>query len=84
MNKYYKENGSDLLKEILASEQATPEGGIVFPIHPEDRFYFQDEDKYVAVDNVDCQCFVEEFDSSKEAIDWLKEYEVEEYVEDKV
>jgi hypothetical protein len=80
MNKYFKENGSKLLEEILDSEEEGLDGGTVFTLHPEDRFYFQDEDKYVAVDNVDCQCFVEEFESAKEAIDWLKEYEVEEYV----
>ena len=78
MNKYFKENGSKLLEEILASEKASLDGGIIYPTHPEERFYFQDKDVYIAVDNVDCQCIVEEFTTSKEAIDWLKEYEVEE------
>jgi hypothetical protein len=82
MNKYFKENGSKLLEEILASEEEGLDGGTVYSSHKDEKFYFHDQDMYVAVDNVDCQCFVEEFDSAKEAIDWLKEYEVEEYVED--
>ena len=77
MNKYYKENGSKILEEILASEEATPEGGIIFTSHKDIAFYFQEDEGFVAVDNVDCQCFVEEFDTSEEAIDWIKEYEVE-------
>jgi hypothetical protein len=84
MNKYFKENGSKLLEEILASEEEGLDGGTVFSLHKDEKFYFHVQDMYVAVDNSDCQCYVEEFNTSKEAIDWLKEYEVEEDAEDQV
>jgi len=43
-----------------------------YPIYPF-RFFFQENNKWIAVDNSDNCCWVEEFDESYQAIDWLKE-----------
>jgi len=72
-DKYFKENGSKLLEEIFFSEQYDDEyGEDYYPKH-QIAFYFQENDKYIAVDNRDGECYVEEFNTNEEAINWIKE-----------
>jgi hypothetical protein len=73
MNIYFKENGSKIFEQILFSETDDDNGDVYFPNHAGKSFYFQEHDKYIAVDNSDCDCWVEEFDSEADAIRWLKE-----------
>jgi len=39
---------------------------------PNARFFFSEDKKWIAVDNSNHRCFVEEFDNVKDAIDYLK------------
>ncbi len=70
-DRFYKEDGSTLYHEILASEQEDLDYEIYFTAHSGAMFYFEEDDKYIAVDNSDEQCYVEEFNTSEEAIAWL-------------
>ena len=56
----------DIYNAILKSER---EG--IYPNYPI-KFFFKEEAKWIGVDNSDNNCWVEEFDSLKEAIEWLK------------
>lgn len=73
MNTYFEVNGSKLLEQILFSETDDDNGGVYYPTHAGKTFCFQENDKYIAVDNSDCECYVEEFNSEADAITWLRE-----------
>lgn len=69
----YREDGQDLLKNILDSiilDKENPFDGN-YPILPI-TFYFTEGSKFIAVDNTTCDCWVEEFDTPEEAIKWCK------------
>lgn len=71
---YFKEDGRDCLNNILDSivlEKEDPFDGN-YPILPI-AFYFEENGKYIAVDNTECNCWVEEFNSPGEAIEWICE-----------
>ena len=72
-SKYFRENGSEMLAKILSSEQVDDDNQEYYPLYGHLRFYFLEGDKYIAVDNGDCCCYVEEFDTAEEAIAWLTE-----------
>ena len=70
----YRKNGQDLLKNILDSIILDKENAFDgnYPILPI-TFYFTEGEKFIAVDNRTCDCWVEEFNSVVEAIDWIQE-----------
>ncbi|MBI9009997.1 MAG: hypothetical protein JEZ05_08190 [Tenericutes bacterium] len=68
--KYYKENGSELLINILKSEEIKSPDVIQFPLDPI-LYYFKDGDKYIGVDNTTHNCWVEEFDTLEEVLKWI-------------
>jgi len=71
--KYFREDGQDLLGKILSSEQTDDDDQLYYPLMGNKMFYFREGEKYIAVDNVDCECYVEEFDTAEEAVVWLTE-----------
>jgi len=71
--KYFREDGQELLGKILASEQTDDDDQLYYPLMGHIRFYFLEGEKYIAVDNGDCECYVEEFDTAEEAVAWLTE-----------
>ena len=58
-----------LFNQIIESEKDN-NGSSIFTSHPI-KFYFKKNDKWIAVDNSTYCCWVEEFKSLNEAINWL-------------
>jgi len=74
--KYFRFFGSIFLKKILASEVTLEPGhGATYPAHKGEKFYFFSDGVYIGVDNTDGECYVEEFDTPKECLSWLTEYD---------
>lgn len=65
---YTGEEAENILNDILSNQE-----GDHYPKHEGATGYFLDESGvYVAFDNTTCDCWVEEFDTDKRAIDWIK------------
>ena len=68
----YGDEAEQYLTEVLDGEN----GQLMFH-HKSGRNlsgYYQDGDHWVAFDNTDNECWVEEFDSENESIEWINKY----------
>lgn len=66
-NYFIGDEAKRVVNEILENE--TPGKG--YPLHAGAKGYYVDNDKYVAFDNLTQDCWMEEFDTEKEAKKWL-------------
>ena len=65
---YIGKEAEDILTDILDNQE-----GDRYPKHKGATGYFLDESGvYVAFDNTTCDCWVEEFDTVEEAINWIE------------
>ena len=68
---YTGEQAHQIVGEILESITTDKNGNSSYPAHEGDQGYYKEGDKWVAFDNSTCDCWVEEFNTRKEAIDWI-------------
>ena len=68
---YTNERAEEVVGLILESGI----GGNKYPAFVGDSGYYKDKEtgKWVAFDNTTCDCWIEEFDSEKEALKWIKQ-----------
>lgn len=68
---YTGEEAKDILEEILSNEVNGR-----YPLHEGDTGYYKEKvgvsDKFVAFDNATCDCWVEEFQTKKQAVSWIE------------
>lgn len=68
---YTHDKAEEIVGIILESKDDTDH----YPAYEGDAGYYQDKKtgKWVAFDNITCDCWIEEFDSEKEALKWIKQ-----------
>ena len=68
---YTNSTAEEIVGIILESQDGTGK----YPAYEGDMGYYQDKktDKWVAFDNISCDCWIEEFDSEEEALKWINQ-----------
>jgi len=64
---FARNNSKKLIFDLIIKSERNNE----YPFFPY-RFFFQEGNKWIAVDNSEKCCFIEEFNKLSEAINWLK------------
>ena len=67
----YKDKEAETLLRIIL-QNIDPDGK--YPFHKGDAGYYKHKKVWVAFDNETGDCWVEEFKTEKEAVDWINNY----------